>query len=109
MNETPDFSIRKAIKNSRDIKVKSIEEGLSIKGRFDNNQIKINEQVDKILAKLLLDNAQWIQEQLIKIVPGSYLSSLKRPEIMEAFRTGLKSFFHQQYLLFTEDQKTKGR
>lgn len=107
MNEKVNFSVKDSIKRSRDIKKASKANSIVLEGYPSKNVQEIEQQVSQVLAEILLENREWIEEQKRKIVVG--LSSISEEKVAQSFEVGLMLFFRQQYRLFTKDQPMRKR
>ncbi len=107
MKEKIDFSVRSAIKTSRNIKEESRDNNTIVRGKRGKNIEKVQANVSKELIDVLSENQDWIDEQKHKI--RGILTGIDENEVFQAFKDGLMIFFKQQYRLLTQDQKTSSR
>ena len=104
MKEQPNFSVRSAIKVSREIKNQSKENNTVVRGRRGKNIEQIQADVGQILGVVMSENQDWINEQKNKI--QNIIPDINDEELFGTFERGLMTFFKQQYRLFTQDQQT---
>ncbi len=107
MKEKIDFSIRKGIRTSQDIKKRARQDEIPLFGNPGKNINQIKGEVAMELSVVMSENQEWINEQKEKI--KKLFPDLNDTELLKSFEDGLMTFFKQQYRLFTYDPDTRKR